>query len=74
MSIHILVPQSRLAELLKKEQSFAWITKEGVEKTYADIDALVAENKLANHLGYQYTVDTDAAYFESLEDMLDAEE
>ena len=74
MSIHILVPQERLAELLKKEQSFALITREVAEKAYADIDALVAENKLANHLGYDYTVDTDAAYFENQEDTLGDEE
>jgi len=74
MAIHILVPQERLAELLKKEQDLAWALHENLDTPDADILALAAENRLAEYLGYQYTVDTDAAYFASLEDMLGDEE
>ena len=106
MSIHILVPQERLADLLKCENTLellhvrmvgAWSAHEealsgnyesftqdervanGTLLPYAAYDSFIndliqTKAGLANYLGYQYTVDTDAAYFESLEDMLGAEE
>jgi len=83
MSIHILVPQERLAELLKAEKLSECLDEFVVEMDRPkefhafceEVDELLKTKEgLANHLGYDYTVDTDAAYFESLEDMLDAEE
>lgn len=83
MSIHILVPQERLAELLKAEKLSDCLDEFVVEmdrpKEFHDfcekIDNLLKTKEgLANHLGCQYTVSTDAAYFENLEDMLDTEE
>ena len=93
MSVHILGPQERLAQLLKREvelmllhgsvhQDLSWYSGplqleeeceylEGLERR---IDELLGNNKLAERLGYQYTVDTDAAYFSNLEDMLGGEE
>lgn len=82
MSIHILVPQERLAELLKTEK-LAQFSSLHEETAYPDEyvarceeinDLLKTKEGLANHLGYEYAVSTDAAYFESLEDVLDAEE
>ena len=95
MSVHILVPQERLAELLKHEYEL-WLLAEGgvgnwsrhyealsepgdgrqsldTYKSHIDY-ACKQPGGLAKPMGYQYTVSTDAAYFESLEDMLDAEE
>lgn len=83
MSIHILVPQERLAELLKAEKQAyftdvfvgeqAWAGAYEEYSVWLD-KTLETEGALAHHLGYQYTVSTDAAYFENLEDMLDPEE
>ena len=107
MSIHILVPQERLADLLFAEHELLCIKRTGkvpgfsyygsifpeggfedpcVEVTdysletpsefLENLNGLLAEGSggLANYLGYQYTVETNAAYFENLEDMLDTEE
>ncbi len=83
MSIHILVPQERLAELLKAEKLSDCLDEFVVEmdrpKEFHDfcekIDNLLKTKEgLANHLGYQYTVETNAAYFENPEDMLGGEE
>ena len=105
MSIHILVPQERLAELLKKEntlkllyqrevdswrgyhealsgdyEGFDWDNPVGPNSLLPQdifeggLNSLVAKNRLAEILGYEYTVDTDAAYFSNLEDMLGGEE
>ena len=104
MSIHILVPQERLVELLKKEvfSDFAsgstsedavrmfegvaeatkllkavfWFIGPNLEneRKLTQIEEAFDAGELANYLGYEYTVDTDAGYFESLEDMLGGEE
>jgi len=95
MSIHILVPQERLAELLKAEYELDLLTEGGVGNwsrhyvalnepengrqsldTYkSSIDyACKQPGGLAKPMGYQYTVNTDAGYFENLEDMLGGEE
>jgi hypothetical protein len=95
MAIHILVPQERLAELLKKEHELLLLEAGGVdnwvghgEALYSpgpngvpqllgyqsSINELLDNGELAEHLGYDYTVDTDANYFASLEDMLSDEE
>lgn len=95
MSVHILVPQERLAELLKHEYELMLLRDGGVdnwvghgEALYSPgpdggpelleyqsmINELTENNELASNFGYQYTVSTDAAYFENLEDMLDPEE
>jgi len=95
MSIHILVPQERLAELLKHEHELKLLCDipipdwKGFDKNSPQpenirlrrdlfdekIDNLLkTKDGLANYLGYQYTVSTDAAYFENLEDMLGDEE
>ena len=99
MSIHILVPQERLAELLKQAYELELLNVGGVgnwSSHYVAINepeegrqSLDAYKRSLDHIcqmpgglgralnttvGYEYTVSTDAAYFESLEDMLDAEE
>lgn len=105
MSIHILVPQERLAELLKREntlkllhqrevcgwvgyyealsgeyEGFDWDKPVGPDsllpqETFEEgLSSLVADNRLAETLGYEYTVSADAAYFANLEDMLGDEE
>lgn len=83
MPVNILVPHWRLAELLKAEKLSDCLDEFVVEmdrpKEFHDFcekvdNFLKTKEGLANHLGYEYTVDTDAAYFESLENMLgDAE-
>lgn len=83
MSIHILVPQERLAELLKAEKQVYLADVFVGEQPWAEeyevysawlYKALETEGALARHLGYEYTVSTDAAYFENLEDMLSDKE
>ena len=99
MSIHILVPQERLAELFKQAYELELLNVGGVgnwsnhyvalnepEEGRESLDAYKSHidhicrmpgglgRALNTNVGYQYTVDTDAAYFENLEDMLDAEE
>ncbi len=96
MSIHILVPQERLAELLKHEYELMLLRDGGVDnwaghgealyplKRQAEqpdlseylnfIDELLENGELASNFGYTSTVETDAAYFENLEDILGDEE
>jgi len=99
MAIHILVPQERLAELLKHEYELELLNAGGVgnwsnhyvainepEEGRQSLDAYKSHidyvcqlpgglgRALNTTVGYQYTVSTDAAYFENLEDMLGDEE
>ena len=76
MSIHILVPTWRLAELLKAEKLSDCLDEFVVEmdrpKEFHDFceeidDLLKTEDGLANHLGYQYASESTAERYANLE-------